>query len=49
LPAIGTETGLPHVQPTLSSFIAHIFPKSIIEAMAANEILQIVVFAMFSA
>ena len=47
LPAIGTETGLPQVQPTLSSFVAHIFPKSIIEAMAANEILQIVVFAMF--
>ena len=47
LPAIGAETGLPQVQPTLSSFVAHIFPKSIIEAMAANEILQIVVFAMF--
>ena len=47
LPAIGSETGLPQVQPTLSSFVAHIFPKSIIEAMAANEILQIVVFAMF--
>ena len=47
LPAIGTETGLPQVKPTLSNFVAHIFPKSIIEAMASNEILQIVVFAMF--
>ena len=47
LPAIGTETGLPQVKPTLSHFVAHIFPKSIIEAMAGNEILQIVVFAMF--
>lgn len=47
LPAIGTETGLANVKPSLSSFIAHIFPKSIIEAMANNEILQIVVFAMF--
>jgi Na+/H+-dicarboxylate symporter len=47
LPAIGTETGLPQVKPTLSHFVAHIFPKSIIEAMASNEILQIVVFAMF--
>ena len=47
LPAIGTETGLPQAKPTLSHFVAHIFPKSIIEAMAGNEILQIVVFAMF--
>jgi len=47
LPAIGSETGLPDVKPTLSTFVAHIFPKSIIEAMAANEILQIVVFSMF--
>jgi len=47
LPPIGSETGLPDVKPTLSTFVAHIFPKSIIEAMAANEILQIVVFSMF--
>lgn len=47
LPAIGAETGLPQVRPTLGNFVAHIFPKSIIEAMAANEILQIVVFSMF--
>ena len=47
LPAIGTETGLPQVKPTLSNFVAHIFPKSIIEAMESNEILQIDVFAMF--
>lgn len=47
LPAIGAETGLPQVKPTLGNFVAHIFPKSIIEAMASNEILQIVVFSMF--
>jgi len=47
LPPIGTETGLPMVKPTLGNFVAHIFPKSIIEAMANNEILQIVVFSMF--
>ena len=47
LPPIGTETGLPEVKPTLGNFVAHIFPKSIIEAMATNEILQIVVFSMF--
>jgi len=47
LPPIGAETGLPQVKPTLGTFVAHIFPKSIIEAMATNEILQIVVFSMF--
>ncbi len=47
LPSVGAETGLANVKPTLSSFVAHIFPKSIIEAMANNEILQIVVFSMF--
>ena len=47
LPAIGTETGLPQVKPTLANFVAHIFPKSFTEAMATNEILQIVVFSMF--
>ncbi|NOS74046.1 MAG: dicarboxylate/amino acid:cation symporter [Methyloglobulus sp.] len=47
LPAIGADTGLPDVKPTLSTFAAHIFPKSVVEAMADNEILQIVVFSMF--
>jgi len=47
LPAIGTTTGLPAVQPTLANLIAHLFPKSIVEAMATNDILQIVVFSMF--
>ncbi len=47
LPAIGTETGLPKHSPSLGGFVSHIFPKSIIEAMADNEILQIVVFSMF--
>ncbi len=32
---------------TLKDFIAHLFPKSIVEAMAANEVLQIVVFSIF--
>ncbi len=47
LPPIGSETGLAQVKPALGIFVAHIFPKSIIEAMSTNEILQIVVFAMF--
>ncbi len=32
---------------TLSNFIDHVFPKSIIDAMAGNQILQIVVFSIF--
>ena len=31
----------------LRDFVAHMFPKSFVEAMATNEILQIVVFSMF--
>jgi Na+/H+-dicarboxylate symporter len=47
LPEVGAKTGLPEVSPNLSNFVSHMFPKSIIEAMATNEILQIVVFSMF--
>jgi Na+/H+-dicarboxylate symporter len=47
LPEIGAKTGLPEVAPTLGNFVSHMFPRSIIEAMASNEILQIVVFSMF--
>jgi len=32
---------------SLSTFVEHVFPKSIFEAMAKNEILQIVVFSIF--
>jgi Na+/H+-dicarboxylate symporter len=32
---------------SLEEFIKHLFPKSIVEAMATNEILQIVVFSIF--
>lgn len=47
LPAIGAETGLQKASPSFGGFVSHIFPKSIIEAMADNEILQIVVFSVF--
>lgn len=33
---------------TLAGFITHLVPRSIIEAMATNEILQIVVFSVFA-
>jgi Na+/H+-dicarboxylate symporter len=32
---------------SLKNFVTHVFPQSIVEAMANNEILQIVVFAVF--
>ncbi len=46
MPPAGATTGL---ESTISfkTFITHIFPKSIFEALANNEILQIVVFAVF--
>lgn len=47
LPAMDASTGLSKAQPTLASFVSHMFPKSIIQAMAENEILQIVVFSVF--
>jgi len=32
---------------SLAKFVEHVFPKSVIEAMANNEILQIVIFSVF--
>jgi Na+/H+-dicarboxylate symporter len=32
---------------TLQNFVEHVFPKSLLEAMANNEILQIVIFSIF--
>ena len=40
-----TETAIPQTQTTFSSVIEHIFPSSIVDAMARNDALQIVVFA----
>ena len=34
-------------QFSLSNFVEHVFPKSIFESMASNEILQIVIFSVF--
>lgn len=32
---------------SLGKFVEHVFPKSVVEAMATNEILQIVIFSIF--
>ncbi len=47
LPDIGTATHLATSQFSLKEFVNHLIPKSFAEAMANNEILQIVVFSMF--
>jgi Na+/H+-dicarboxylate symporter len=47
LPEVGSAVGLKTGALNLKEFITHVFPKNFFEAMAANEILQIVVFAVF--
>ncbi|HEX4328459.1 MAG TPA: cation:dicarboxylase symporter family transporter, partial [Burkholderiales bacterium] len=47
LPDIGSSANLATSKFTLKDFVAHMVPKSFAEAMANNEILQIVVFSMF--
>jgi Na+/H+-dicarboxylate symporter len=48
LPPEAADAGIATKAFNLEDFIAHIFPKSIIEAMATNEVLQIVVFSLFA-
>ncbi|MEJ8813840.1 dicarboxylate/amino acid:cation symporter [Variovorax ureilyticus] len=47
LPDIGASANLATSKFTLKDFIAHMVPRSFVEALANNEILQIVVFSMF--
>jgi Na+/H+-dicarboxylate symporter len=47
LPPSNADTGIHKVAVSLKDFISHIVPKSMTEAMATNEILQIVVFSLF--
>jgi Na+/H+-dicarboxylate symporter len=47
LPEVGTATNLKTAALNLKDFITHVFPKSIFESMANNEILQILIFALF--
>src|SRR5215472_4090815 len=39
------EAAVPHTQTTPASFVEHIVPTSLIDSMARNDVLQIVVFA----
>jgi Na+/H+-dicarboxylate symporter len=47
LPPATASAGVEQGAFNLSNFITHIFPKSGIDAMANNEILQIVIFSLF--
>lgn len=47
IPLEATDTGLAVGGMSLKGFLTHTIPTSIAEAMANNEILQIVVFSMF--
>jgi Na+/H+-dicarboxylate symporter len=47
IPELTTATGLTDSKFNLHDFVVHIFPNSIFEALGTNEILQIVVFAIF--
>jgi Na+/H+-dicarboxylate symporter len=47
IPELTAPTGLTNTQFNLHDFVVRIFPNSIFEALGSNEILQIVVFAIF--
>jgi Na+/H+-dicarboxylate symporter len=47
LPDSHLGTDIKKTALSLRDFVSHVFPKSFVEAMANNEILQIVVFALF--
>lgn len=47
IPAANASAGVSASSMNLVDFVSHVFPTSIIDAMAKNEILQIVVFSLF--
>ena len=48
LPPAGTSAGVEQAAFSLKTFVTHLVPKSFFEAMADNEILQILVFSIFT-
>jgi Na+/H+-dicarboxylate symporter len=46
-PAAGTSSGITTSSLTLKEFVTHLVPSSIVDGMAKNEILQIVIFSIF--
>jgi Na+/H+-dicarboxylate symporter len=47
VPDTGESSGIANVGFSLKNFLYHVFPSSVVESMAKNEILQIVVFSLF--
>lgn len=47
LPAVDASSGIVTSSLTLKEFVTHLVPSSIVDGMAKNEILQIVVFSLF--
>ncbi|MFC4263669.1 dicarboxylate/amino acid:cation symporter [Ferruginibacter yonginensis] len=47
LPDVGASSGVDKAALSIKEFFYHVFPASAVDAMAKNEILQIVVFALF--
>ncbi len=47
LPEANVNTGIDKAAMTVKDFFYHVFPASVVDAMAKNEILQIVVFSLF--
>jgi Na+/H+-dicarboxylate symporter len=47
VPAVGTASGVTTSSLTLAEFVTHLVPASIVDGMAKNEILQIVIFSIF--
>ena len=47
MPPVGTDAGITTTGLTMKDFITHLVPTSIVDGMARNEILQIVVFSVF--
>lgn len=47
LPEVGADTGVKVASQTAKNFVNHVIPQSIVEAMANNEVLPIVIFALF--
>lgn len=46
-PNQAVSTGLSAGSLSLPVFLSHVFPRSIIEAMGSNEVLQVVIFSLF--
>jgi len=47
MPPVDAQSGITTGSLTLKDFISHLIPTSIVDGMAKNEILQIVVFSLF--